>query len=75
MEINSKTFLYGDRNEKIAEAIRVGYSKEYITKCVYEQQNMREPENRLGKAESKQLVYKIAYDVYMRNLREVGAVR
>lgn len=75
MEINSKTFLYGDRHKKIEEAIRVGHDKDYITKCVYEQQNAREPEHRLNRAECKQLVYQIAYNVYMQNLREAGAVR
>lgn len=74
MEIKGRTFAGHDRNEKIEEAIRVGHDKDYITKCVYEQQNAREPEHRLNRAECKQLVYKIAYDVYMRNLKEVGAV-
>lgn len=75
MKIKERTFAGCDRNEKIEEAIRVGHDKDYITKCVYEQQGAREPENRLNRAECKQLVYQIAYNVYMRNLREVGAVR
>lgn len=73
MEINSRTFLRSDRNEKIKEAIEAGYSKEYITKCVYEQQGGIEKENRLKKEECKKLVYTIAFEVYKNNLKTAGA--
>ena len=74
MEINSKTFSSGERNKKIEEAISAGYGKDYIAKCVYEQQESRYLEGKLNRAECKRIVYQIAYDVHMRNLKEVGAV-
>ncbi len=75
MEIKSNTFLCSDRHKKIEEAIRAGHDKDYITKCVYEQQESRYLEGKLNRAECKRIVYQIAYDVYMQNLREIGAVR
>ena len=73
-KITPTTFL-GDRNKKIREAISAGYDKDYITKCVFEQQSSREPEHRLSKAECKKLVYGIAFEVYMDNLRAAGCIR
>lgn len=75
MQITSKTFSCVDRNKNIEKAINAGHDKDYITKCVYEQQSKREPESRLNRTECKQLVHKIAYDVYMRNLRAAGCVK
>jgi ABC-type oligopeptide transport system substrate-binding subunit len=73
-KITPTTFLR-DRNQKIREAISAGYDKDYITKCVYEQQSSREPEHRLSRAECKQLVYGIAFEVYRDNLRAAGCIR
>lgn len=67
--ITSKTFSGNDRHERIREAIEAGYDKDYISKCVYEQQK-KDRESYLKKDECKQIVYRIAYNVYMKKLRE-----
>lgn len=67
--ITSKTFSGNDRQEKIREAIEAGYDKDYISKCVYEQQK-KDREGYLKKDECKQMVYRIAFNVYMKKLRE-----
>lgn len=74
MEITAKTFSGADRNEKIKEAIEAGYDKDYVTRCVYEQQDNREKENKLKKEECKKVVYKIAFEVYKNNLKAAGCI-
>ena len=74
IEITAKTFSGSDRDEKIKEAIKVGYDKDYVTKCVYEQQGTTEKENRLKREECKKVVYKIALSVYKDNLKDAGCV-
>ena len=73
-KITPTTFM-GDRNRKIREAISAGFDKDYITKCVYEQQSNREPERKLNRSECKQLVYGIAFEVYRDNLKEAGCIK
>ena len=67
--ITNKTFAGTDRGDKIREAIEAGYDKDYITNCVYEQQR-KDREGYLKKEECKQMVYKIAYNLYMKKLKE-----